>query len=820
MKSKNGFTLVELLAVISILAILVLIAMPNILKLFNQARINTNLIVAENYVSAGEQYYAKQFGENDAFTGVTNISDKLNMSGRRADEEKVFVNKDGDVAVYLKIDGDCYYKPLGAEKPQYTSNLEYCDATLYMAGTPVIPVEDGDGLYFDPDKNKITYKSDDGLISGKIGKTYCSLSVSRWDSGGVAKINGTPDCEDYYVGTNVYYSDLTHNEDNINNWIYFNCKDEKDVSTCEKWRIVSYQYTDGGGNLLLISEDLRDVHYVGEDADTIHTSGKELINNYNKLYYDELLSDSAKSLIKKTKYYTGNLESDGSYEVTFSNGVYQHKTYWNLSSIGNKYEESYTSHLNVREWFEASTNEDICPNGQELYSSYSVDINEIKFSECNNWLNDGSFFVLNNGAFVGELGTISTNGSPVDGERPVVTLKDDAQIISGDGSISNPYVLRYENYSHSDTFKEIFLKRIRQLYNEAESSTLNTLYSKSDKYKLDGFDDLDYVIQKEDGKINSFYVYDNTKNLYEINKHDNFDKISEDEIIYKKSNYLIGKYSYWSWYNFCSGSNNLNCKMVQTNAAQLNSNIYSDENNDGLGDRLYYYSYNRSERGNLIFAGYCWRIVRSDEEGNIRVYYNGIPTDGTCPSYFNSSIGSGGLSGYNYVKTTGESSSAKTIVDNWYVNNILPKGNSVTNKIANAIYCNDRANSGYNYNFSCLKDDQFTLKVDKGGVSGFGNNLLDYPVALPNAEELNLSGMNYNNSYYYPSEYLGGRVEYITMTRTGSTYYQVKELYHNNAPYNRVGTAYYNYIIPAITIKGDTQVTSGSGTTSSPFIIN
>ena len=36
--NKKGFTLVELLAVITILAILILIALPNIMGLFNDAK--------------------------------------------------------------------------------------------------------------------------------------------------------------------------------------------------------------------------------------------------------------------------------------------------------------------------------------------------------------------------------------------------------------------------------------------------------------------------------------------------------------------------------------------------------------------------------------------------------------------------------------------------------------------------------------------------------------------------------------------------------------------------------------------------------------
>lgn len=40
-KMKNGFTLVELLAVVAILAILVALTMPNIMKEYNKVKVNS-----------------------------------------------------------------------------------------------------------------------------------------------------------------------------------------------------------------------------------------------------------------------------------------------------------------------------------------------------------------------------------------------------------------------------------------------------------------------------------------------------------------------------------------------------------------------------------------------------------------------------------------------------------------------------------------------------------------------------------------------------------------------------------------------------------
>ena len=56
-KVKNGFTLVELLAVISILAIIVIIALPNIMGMFNSAKKSSFTSEVKNIISAAQQQW-------------------------------------------------------------------------------------------------------------------------------------------------------------------------------------------------------------------------------------------------------------------------------------------------------------------------------------------------------------------------------------------------------------------------------------------------------------------------------------------------------------------------------------------------------------------------------------------------------------------------------------------------------------------------------------------------------------------------------------------------------------------------------------------
>ena len=55
MKNNNGFTLVELLAVISILAILVIIALPNVINMYTKAQKEAFLTEAKKVYSESEK---------------------------------------------------------------------------------------------------------------------------------------------------------------------------------------------------------------------------------------------------------------------------------------------------------------------------------------------------------------------------------------------------------------------------------------------------------------------------------------------------------------------------------------------------------------------------------------------------------------------------------------------------------------------------------------------------------------------------------------------------------------------------------------------
>ena len=285
----------------------------------------------------------------------------------------------------------------------------------------------------------------------------------------------------------------------------------------------------------------------------------------------------------------------------------------------------------------------------------------------------------------------------------------------------------------------------------------------------------------------------------------------------------------------------------------------SDNNGKGLyirsgteSDKYPIYYYRGAVANNhVIFANFCWQIVRTTETGGIKLIYKGVVNDGKCNSYsseigksvFNSGYndnayvgymyGTPGASTYEATHDNKNNSTIKTYIDNWYKINIDDKG--YTSNLEDTIWCNDRSlysgtgigKSSTVYGASnragvlgsnpqpslvCVnRNDRFTVS------SSNGNGALTYPVALLTADELVLAGNGWNldgGSKYLTFD------EGITLSPNIFEFGYVNEFVAVNSvmDYGEGGTP--GGVRPSVSLKHDTKyVQGGDGTTSNPYVV-
>ena len=302
----------------------------------------------------------------------------------------------------------------------------------------------------------------------------------------------------------------------------------------------------------------------------------------------------------------------------------------------------------------------------------------------------------------------------------------------------------------------------------------------------------------------------------------------------------------------------------QTSEASSTNGIYMTTDTDS-GNSVYYYRGNVDNH--LIFANFCWRIVRTTETGGVKLIYDGVPTDGQCnntgrattigDSTFNSSRNDNAYVGYMYG-TAGSSTYASThantndstikgVIDTWYKNNMT----SYTSQLEDTVWCNDRsivtdlANSnggnyssyttlgygknktiysptsrvGYNVSnptptLKCAQDnDKFTVNASNG------NGALTYPVGLITADEMAYAGGVYDTSnssfYLYTGEWYWALSPYFF---SGSIAYG----FHLSSGGYLTGSNVYSSrgVRPSVSLQPGIGMTGGSGTATDPFIVN
>ena len=155
------------------------------------------------------------------------------------------------------------------------------------------------------------------------------------------------------------------------------------------------------------------------------------------------------------------------------------------------------------------------------------------------------------------------------------------------------------------------------------------------------------------------------------------------------------------------------------------SKISSDTNGKGLyvinstvnDEYPIYYFRGAVTNNNVLFAGFCWKIIRTTDTGGIKMIYNGTPTDNQCTnttgeatqigtSVFNNSVMSPADVGYMYGTRyrslfKGMSSVTDTYV---YGNDVTYSNGTYTLKdtMTSSSWSTDRTTLATKYHYTCL----------------------------------------------------------------------------------------------------------------------
>ena len=113
MKDNKGFTLVELLAVVAILSLLVIIALPNIMAMFKEAKKNSFLTECKQIYKTSQQQWMNDSmfeTEEQTYTRCDTCTGKsLKLNGRQEIDYFITLNKAGKVTSFKATDGTYQY---------------------------------------------------------------------------------------------------------------------------------------------------------------------------------------------------------------------------------------------------------------------------------------------------------------------------------------------------------------------------------------------------------------------------------------------------------------------------------------------------------------------------------------------------------------------------------------------------------------------------------------------------------------------------------------------------------------------------------------
>ena len=144
------------------------------------------------------------------------------------------------------------------------------------------------------------------------------------------------------------------------------------------------------------------------------------------------------------------------------------------------------------------------------------------------------------------------------------------------------------------------------------------------------------IMIKEDGATD--YTKSNSKDIpkgdYVLNRDKSYCKNNGkignyDSTLGKVSFSFIGSDSCYLYFDYKEDTSLYGTikKRAKTDTTYLA--LYTGEGADTYANPVYYYKGN-VQNNNVLFAGFCWKIVRTTETGGVKIVYNGVQKNGSC----------------------------------------------------------------------------------------------------------------------------------------------------------------------------------------------
>lgn len=430
--------------------------------------------------------------------------------------------------------------------------------------------------------------------------------------------------------------------------------------------------------------------------------------------------------------------------------------------------------------------------------------------------------------------------------RPVINLGNDILVISGDGTVNNPYTIdssRYNTTLVSEIMKNNVITTVptaKDFYDgEPQILTFKDSVSSSSSYisNIEGKTDYsvatDYTFDKENGE---YTLIDSIDNVELTNEY-----IGYYFMVSTNKRHLSKLTSMSSTkYYFESHSPK---EETRTN----NSGLYQTNDDDGIS-----YYYRGDIKNNYVkFADKIWRITRINGDGSIRLLLNSsisnaafspsgyderyagytydnehiCTKENPCKSDYDSSTNSFILDGM----TEEGSKDIKKILENWYIENLR----DYDNKIVLSNFCNDTTGTISHYK------GRSRLSYDNGKPSllcpdtdkTYGG-LYKLKIGLLSGDEIMMAGVGNSNYYRTVKRLLNGSYLYGTnmwsMTPAGSSFtgsssyldiYRTSSNGINISLSDASGASSAIEVRPVINLKPEITIVGGNGTSNYPFVV-